>query len=77
MAVVKIRPRDLKPGDRWLHWTGTKHVTLPVADVHKKRDHGTTVYKVRLDVPHRDRNHISAYRTVRPNGWVEIWEDDQ
>lgn len=72
MAAVKVLPRDLKPGDLWRHWTGTKTVALPIVSVEKTKRDETTVYKVRLAVPHRERNHIGAVRYVRPRSKVEI-----
>lgn len=72
MAAKRVLPRDLKPGDLWRHWTGTKTVAYPVLAVDKVRRNEQTVYRVRLDIPARDRNYVSATRFVRPRSKVEI-----
>lgn len=72
MTAKRVRPRDLKFGDLWRHWTGTKTVTYPIKSVEKKQRDGTTVYRVVLDIPDRDRNYVSAIRYLRPTGWAEI-----
>lgn len=77
-------PRDLQPGDKVVRVItssagfGVDEVTREVLDVRKARtDYGTTVYRVRIAIPHERRYLESPTFTLTPRARVEVATDPE